>query len=141
MTDTNRARYGSHRGNSMAGKIIAIGLVIFVLAVVVIVFQQNRHAAAVSISASEAGYDRTDDHTLRMNVDVSRSDVDKPGYCIVTALNYAQTEIGRREFLVPSGGPKTQRMTVTIPTGDVPVAGKVYGCANEIPSYLTKPAH
>ena len=52
------------------------------------------------------------------------------------ALNYGKAEVGRREFLIEPGGDRTKRFSVDIPTRDVAVAGTVYGCSDNPPSYL-----
>ena len=37
---------------------------------------------------------------------------------------------------IPAGGPSTVRMDVPIQTREQAVAGDVYGCSTEIPSFL-----
>jgi len=71
-----------------------------------------------------------------MSLDVTRDDAAQPAYCIVTAMNYDKTEVGRREAILAAGGDATQRLTVKIPTREQAVAADVYGCSTIFPSYL-----
>ncbi|MDU0478237.1 DUF4307 domain-containing protein [Staphylococcus chromogenes] len=131
-----RAQYDTAERRGVAGPIIAIGMIIFLIAAGVVVYQYYQKVSSVTVSATTANFVRIDDRRLGVDIDVDRDDVSVPSFCIITAMNYDKAEIGRREFLIEPGGNKVQRMHVEIPTRDVPVAAKVYGCATEIPSYL-----
>lgn len=135
---TPSASYGEQTKRGVVGPIIAIGAVLFVIALGIVTYQYFQKVNSVTVSATTAGYEQNGDRALKVNVDVTRKDVDKPAYCIVTAMNYDKAEVGRREFVIPTGGSKTQRMTVDIPTRDVPVAGKVYGCSDKLPAHLAR---
>ncbi|MCK7675775.1 DUF4307 domain-containing protein [Corynebacterium pygosceleis] len=126
------------RGN-LSGRIIAIGSVLFLVAAVVVTVQYFQKTAAATVSATTSGFERTEDEsTLRMFVDVTRKNTDTDSYCVIQALDYDKIEVGRREFLIPPGGESTERYTVEIPTRGLPVAGKVYGCHEKVPAYLTE---
>ncbi|MFV8380602.1 DUF4307 domain-containing protein [Corynebacterium hindlerae] len=137
---TPTASYGPKETEKrgVVGPIIAIGAVLFVIALGVVVFQYFQKINAVTVSATTAGFEQVDDKTLRVNVDVSRDDVSVPSYCIVTSMNYDKAEVGRREFIISPGGEKTQRMQVDIPSRDIPVAAKVYGCSDKLPAHLAQ---
>lgn len=130
------ASYGTAEKRGVVGPIIAIGAVLFVIALAVVAFQYFQKVNSVTVSATTAGFEQVDERTLRVNVDVTRTDVDKPSYCIITSMNADKAEVGRREFIIPTGGPKTQRIKVDIPSRDIPVAGKVYGCSEKLPAHL-----
>ncbi|PRQ12396.1 DUF4307 domain-containing protein [Corynebacterium sp. 13CS0277] len=134
---TRTARYDNNAtAPNLSGKIIAILAVITAVIAVVVIWQYFQSRSQVTISATPAGFERTADDVLRLNVDVTRKNPEVDSYCIVTAQNYQVEEVGRREFVIPAGGPKVQRFQVDIPTRDLPVAGRVYGCAEGVPDYL-----
>ncbi|MDO5076407.1 DUF4307 domain-containing protein [Corynebacterium sp.] len=140
MSNTRRSdRYATDptKGN-VSGKIIAVGSVIFVILAIIVAFQYFQKTNSATVSATQSGFERIDDNTLRISVDVTRKNTDEATYCIVTALNYDKAEVGRREFRIEPGGDRTERFQVEIPTRDVPVAGTVYGCHNNVPAYLTE---
>jgi len=99
-------------------------------------FLRWRCGKVFATSATTTGFSRIDDRTLTVSVDVTRDNVEISSYCIITALNYGKAEVGRREFLIEPGGDRTKRFSVDIPTRDVAVAGTVYGCSDNPPSYL-----
>ena len=131
-------RYGAARrpvdkSNRRTGRAVILA-VLFVAIVTVVLFAQfisQREDA--DVTASMTNFERVEDDTLAMSIDVTRDDVDKPSYCIVTALNY---EVGRRDVVIPAGGPETQRIDVEITTRDLPVSGSVYGCSTNMPAFL-----
>lgn len=139
MSDTRPAdRYAADpaKGN-ISGKLIAVGAVIFAVIAIIVVFQYFQKINSATVTATQAGFERIADDRLRISVDVTRKNTDEATYCIVTALNYDKAEVGRREFRIEPGGNTTERFQVEIPTRDLPVAGTVYGCHNNVPSYLT----
>lgn len=135
-TTRPHAQYAATEKRGVAGPIIAIGMVIFLIAAGIVVYQYYQKVQSVTVSATTANFKRTDDRTLNVDVDVNRDDPNVRSYCIVTAMNYDKAEIGRREFVIEPGGNKVQRFNVDIPSRDVPVAAKIYGCSTEVPKYL-----
>lgn len=134
------SRYGADRTpdkpSGIGGKILAVLLVLTLILVVIFVARYINNRQSVDVTASMASFERVDDNTMRLWVDVTREDPAEPAYCIVTALNYGMAEVGRREILLPAGGEGMERMEVLIPTWDVPVSGSVYGCSTSVPSFL-----
>jgi hypothetical protein len=136
----SKATYGSARNQGVSGKVIVIGIVIFIIAVGAYVFSQFRNSTSGDVSGELAGYESVegegDEEALRMNVDITRDDTDKAGVCIVTVLDDSKAEVGRREAVVAAGGSETTRVVVDVPTHTTGVAGEVYGCSSKFPSYL-----
>lgn len=134
------SRYGGDAGapksRGLSGKFIVIGIVVMVLVAGVFGFRYLQQRSNTPVSISLVTNERIDDNMMRVWVDVTRSETDIDSYCIVTALNYAMAEVGRREVLLPAGGDDVQRLAVDVPTRDYPVAGGVYGCSTENPSYM-----
>ncbi|MGP6173699.1 DUF4307 domain-containing protein [Corynebacterium sp. A21] len=134
------SRYGAERNptkpSGIGGKILAVLLVLMLILVVIFVARYINNRQSVDVTASMASFERVDDNTMRLWVDVTRENPSDPAYCIVTAINYGMAEVGRREILLPAGGEGMERMEVLIPTWDVPVSGSVYGCSTSIPSFL-----
>lgn len=134
------ARYGADKTpkkpSGVAGKVIAILLVLLVIGAILVGARYVSQRESVPVSASLVTYERQDDNTMRLWVDISREDPSQPSYCIVTALNYAMAEVGRREVIMPAGGEEQTRMEVDLPTRDYPVSGGVYGCSVNIPEYM-----
>ena len=120
-TPSPSARYNAApgKGSAIVGKLIAVGAVVFVVLAGIVIYQYYQKVTSATVS-----------------VDVTRDNVEIPSYCIITALNYGKAEVGRREFLIEPGGDRTKRFSVDIPTRDVAVAGTVYGCSDNPPSYL-----
>lgn len=132
----SKATYGSARNQGVSGKFIVIGIVIVLIAAGVYVFSQYRNSTSADVTGDAAGYETLSDDAMRMTVDITRDDTDKPGVCIVSALNISKAEAGRREAIVPAGGSETTRLVVDIPTHSRPVGAEVYGCGSTAPSYL-----
>lgn len=135
-----QSRYGAARPaqgrGGLSGKIIAVLMVALLIAFVIVVARYLSTRDDPTVKASMTNFERMDDATMHLDIDVTRSQPDVPSYCIVTAMNYDKAEVGRREVLVPPGGPETQRLGVEIPTRDRAVSGSVYGCSTQIPSYM-----
>ena len=132
-------RYGSSRSTSISGKVIIIGIVLVLVISGLYMWNQWRNESSPDVSISSAGFDRPNDSLLNFTVDVTRDDSSRAAYCIVTALDYDKNEVGRREFVIPSGGEKTERFKGASPTPARAVAGKENGGSTEIPSYLDNP--
>ncbi|WKD61553.1 hypothetical protein CCICO_07665 [Corynebacterium ciconiae DSM 44920] len=129
------ATYDSDRG-TISGKLIAVGAVIFAIVAVVVIVQYFNKLQAGSVDGQVTKYERVEDNLITATVDITRDDVDKPAYCIVTAMNYDAVEVGRREIYIPAGGERTTRHDTSITTRDIPVVADLYGCSNTIPDYL-----
>ncbi len=134
------SRYGADRTpkkpGGIGGKIIAVLTVVLIAGIVITVGRFLMNREAVEVSASLVTFESVDDDSIRLWVDVTREDTTKPSYCIVTALNYAMAEVGRREIVLPTGGEGVQRLEVDLPTRDVPVSGGIYGCSTIMPAHL-----
>ena len=52
------------------------------------------------------------------------------------AVSYDHSEIGRRALVIPAGGEENQRFQVELPTREPVASGRVYGCSQDIPSYM-----
>lgn len=134
------SRYGRGRTpkkpTGVSGKLIAIGLVVLLVLAVVAGARYLNNSQQNTVSAEMTNFERVDDDTMRLQLDVTREDPSQPAYCIVTAIDYAMAEVGRREILLEPGGPEASRHEVLVTTRDVPVSGDVYGCSTVIPSYL-----
>ena len=126
-TPSPSARYNAApgKGSAIVGKLIAVCAVVFVVLAGIVIYQYYQKVTSATVSATTTGFSRIDDRTLTVSVDVTRDNVEIPSYCI-----------GRREFLIEPGGDRTKRFSVDIPTRDVAVAGTVYGCSDNPPSYL-----
>lgn len=134
------SRYGEDsrapRARGVSGKLIVIGVIILLLIAGVFGFRYLQQREEDPVSISLVTNERVDDRTMRVWVDITRTDTEVDSYCIVTALNYAMAEVGRREVLLPAGGDDVQRLAVDVPTRDYPVAGSVYGCSTDNPTYM-----
>ncbi|MEZ2189383.1 DUF4307 domain-containing protein [Corynebacterium sp. CCM 9204] len=137
-TDRYAVTADGSRGN-LSGRIIAVGAILFLVVAVVVTVQYFQKTAAATVNATTSGFERAEDEsTLRVFVDVTRKNTEADSYCIIQALDYDKIEVGRREFMIPAGGDATERYTVDVPTRGLPVAGKVYGCHEKVPAYLTE---
>lgn len=129
-------RYGSP-GAVLSGRLLVVGIVLLIVVCGFYIYRQYTTSTTADVTLSTAGFTRPSDNQLDVTVDVTRDDPATPAYCIVQALNYDKTEVGRREFVIPAGEAKTTRLVVSVPTTEVAVAGLPYGCSSSIPSYLT----
>ena len=136
-----RSRYGSSSSSARTGKswtnralvLIFLGMLV---AAVVFAVQYVRSQQKINADISYVTHEILSDDTARVWVDITRNRVEEPAYCIVQAFDYSKAEVGRREIAVPAGGEAAQRVAVDIPTNHPAVAGGVYGCSGNIPSYL-----
>ena len=141
MTTQSRldSRYNRQRtDNNLAGKIIVIGAILFLIAGAYVVWQYSQYQERDKVNAEKVEYTRLQDNTLRLTFDTIRDNPDLDSYCIVLSSDYNHAELGRREVLSPAGGDKKTRHTVDIPSRGVPVMGGIYGCSTTLPSYLTE---
>lgn len=138
MSSQNKASYGARDQNSrgVSGKFLVIGIVAVLIAAGVFMWSQWRNSSDADVTASVAGFSDNTDDSIMMNLDVTRDRTDEPAYCIVTAMNYDKTEVGRREVVVAAGGSDVTRLRIKVPTREQAVATDVYGCSTVFPSYL-----
>ena len=132
------SRYGT-RANPAAGlggKILAIAAVVMVLLVIVAGGRTYLQRQSVPVSANFVTQEKIDEDTTRLWIDVSRRDTSMASYCIITAVSYDFAEVGRREVIVPAGGEKLVNIGVDVPVRAPAVSGRVYGCSDDIPSYM-----
>ena len=134
------SRYGHdntpRKPSGIVGKVVAVVFTLLIIGTILFAARYLQERESVPVSASLVTYERLDDETMRLWVDISREDPSQPSYCIVTALNYAMAEVGRREVIMPAGGESQTRMQIDLPTRDLPVSGGVYGCSVNIPAYM-----
>lgn len=122
--------------NNWSGKIIAALAVVILVAVVLALVQFMQRREAETVTATMGAFERIDDDTFQLDVDVTRENPEVPTYCVVTALAYSHAEVGRREILVPPSSDTVVRVTTQIPTREPAVSGGVYGCSTTIPSHM-----
>ncbi|GAB3086737.1 DUF4307 domain-containing protein [Corynebacterium aquatimens] len=133
------SRYGTAKPSALdefTGKAMVITTALLLIALVVFGVRLFLQRDDNPVTASFISHERIDESTSRVWIDVERKNPNVPSYCIVTSLNYEKAEVGRRDVMLPAGGEKSQRMAVDIPTRDLPVSGKVYGCSTTIPFFL-----
>lgn len=136
VSPTPRARYDAKSGRGVSGKVIAVFAVAMVLLIVVMVGRAIYQDRSRPVTAEFISQERLDDETARLWVDINRKDTSKDSYCVVYAVDYEHAEIGRREVVIPAGGEALQRVAVEMPTREPIASGRVYGCAQDIPSYM-----
>lgn len=137
---TRSARYGD-TNRRLPGKLIVVGLVGMLIIAMAYIFVQMNRVSTPDVTATQAGWAREEgreDDVFIFTLDVTREDPSMDAYCIIYALNYDVAEVGRRDVLIPAGGPSTVRMDVPIQTREQAVAGEVYGCSTEMPKFLGK---
>nr|WP_120492152.1 DUF4307 domain-containing protein [Corynebacterium lactis] len=140
LASLKQQRYGDTNRN-MPAKLIVIGIVGMLIIAGAYIFVQMNRVTTPDVSATQAGWSRTpgkEAEEFIFTLDVTREKPELDSYCIIYALNYDLAQVGRRDVLVPAGGPATVRMDVPIATRETAVAGDVYGCSTEIPDFLKK---
>lgn len=138
-TATNRQRYtkeSSTAKGTLSGKIVAIFALAMAIAIGFALVKFFQSQANTIVTGETASVEQIDEHAMRVIIDVTRKDTTVPTYCIVTALNYDITEVGRREVVIPPGGDQTIRIPVEVATTETAVSGDVYGCSDIIPFYM-----
>ncbi|MDO4927569.1 MAG: DUF4307 domain-containing protein [Corynebacterium sp.] len=123
-------------GNTWTGKLMALFCIALVAGLALAIAMYLRTSNEHTVTGSTTNVKTVDDNTFELTVDIERDDTGEDSYCIVTALNYDVTEVGRREIFIPAGGKDTQRMVVHIATTEPAVSGDVYGCSYTVPDYL-----
>ena len=137
----SQSRYGSktrtpRTGGSWTDRALVLVFLAMFVAAIVFGVQYFRSQQKVNADISYVTHEILSDDSMRIWVDITRNRVEEPAYCIVQAFDYSKAEVGRREIAVPAGGESAQRVAVDIPTNHPAVAGGVYGCSGNIPSYL-----
>lgn len=143
-TPRSGARYGArptadssaNNTSSITNKAIVLVFAAMFIAAIIYGVQYFQKQEKVNADISYVTHEVLSDDSTRVWADVTRNHIDEDAYCIVQAFDYSKAEVGRREFAVPAGGPKTQRIAVDVPTNHRAVAGGVYGCSGNTPSYL-----
>ena len=137
MIERPTDRYGRQRMSHSNRRWIAIGLGVLVLAVgIVIAVIASTRLGTGEVKGELGGYQLVDDETVQVTVTVTRDDPSRPVVCIVRARSLDGSETGRREVLVNPSTQKTVQVTTVVKTSKPPVAGDVYGCGTDVPSYL-----
>ncbi|MBC2681975.1 DUF4307 domain-containing protein [Corynebacterium anserum] len=139
-TPVLKERYGNSRDNNFAGKILVIIFAAMIIAAGIYIVSMMTRMNEAKVDGVETGGTINSDHLLTSQIDITRDDPSKAAYCIITALNYAKAEVGRREILLPPGGQRVTRVEMQIPTFERAHAAKVYGCSNTIPPHLSEEA-
>lgn len=134
------ARYGRPRLSRRARRRVAIALGVLVAAAgIVIAVIGYQRISTSAVTGSLVGYRLVDDETASVTISVTRSDPSRPVACIVRVRATNGSETGRRELLVPPSEATTVQVTTTVKSSQPPVMADVYGCGNEVPSYLRLP--
>jgi Domain of unknown function (DUF4307) len=137
MIDRPAARYGRQRLSRGSRRRLAIGLGVLVLvAGVAVAIVASHRLGSGDVQGELGGYQLVDDETLSVTIKVTRSDPSRPVVCIVRARAIDGSETGRREVLVPPSSQHTVTVTTAVKSTRRPVAGDVYGCGTDVPTYL-----
>lgn len=144
MTTRPSARYGSRNlqkpttngAGGISGKVLAILMVAIIAVALIFAGKYFLDKQKVNASISYVTHEVLSDDEFRIWVDVTRNRPEEPAYCIVQAYDYDKAEVGRREVPLPPHSETNQRIAVDIDTTRRAVAGGVYGCSSEIPSYM-----
>lgn len=141
-----RSRYGSQAEApsavaepkpSVVSKALAVFIAAMLALMVFLVGRSVLQQQARPVTAEFITQERLDDETARLWIEVDRKDTDQDAYCIVFAVDYDHSEIGRREVVIPAGGEKLQRLAVDMPTREPVASGRIYGCSQQLPPYMT----
>ena len=137
MIDRPAARYGRQRLSRGSRRRLAIGLAVLVLlAGVAVAIVASQRLGRGDVQGELGGYQLVDGETLSVTIKVTRSDPSRPVVCIVRARAIDGSETGRREVLVPPSSQDTVTVTTVVKSTRRPVAGDVYGCGTDVPTYL-----
>lgn len=130
---------GAEAGSSVAGKLIAILLVVLVAALLAATaFTLYRLNATPDISGEEIAMEVLDDQHATVIFTVTRDEPEAPAYCIVRTLDQGKGELGRREVYVPPSESTTVRVEATVVSAVRPFTGDIYGCGADVPEYLRR---
>ena len=95
-----------------------------------------QNLADTPVEGQQTGYELTDDSTLTLRFDVTRTDPSQPAVCIVRARSLDGSESGRREVLVAPSSDAITSVETQVRTSQPPVAGDVYGCSLTVPPWF-----
>lgn len=132
-------RYGNAESNSgLAGKMLAVLLVLLVIALVVAsAFTIYRFSATPDIAGEVVGVDVADDE-VNVSFTVTRDEPGTPVYCIIRAQEQSKGELGRREVYIPPSESGSVRVDSAIATSERAFMADVYGCGDDVPDYLRR---
>jgi Domain of unknown function (DUF4307) len=137
MIERPAARYGRAPLSHSKRRWIAIALTVLVLAVGIgIAVIASQRLGTGEVKGELGGYQLVDAETVQVTITVTRDDPSRPVVCIVRARSIDGSETGRREVLVAPSAQKTVQVRTVVKTSRPPVAGDVYGCGTDVPSYL-----
>lgn len=140
MIERPTARYGRQRLSHRARRWTVIGLLVLVLVTgVIIAIVANQRLGSGDLEGELSAYEILDDRTASVTISVTREDPSRPVVCIVRARSIDGSETGRREVLVATSSQTTVQVTTDVTTSKPPVVGDIYGCGEDIPSYLVAP--
>ncbi|MBM7457800.1 DUF4307 domain-containing protein [Rhodococcus coprophilus] len=129
-------RYPSKKG-SMRGRrwgYTAAGLVAG-LFLAFVLFQNN----TPPIESEIVAFDVVDDHTIEVQLKVTREDPAQDAVCVIRARSKDGSETGRREVLIPASDSASVVLTSRITTTQRPGMADEYGCSTDAPDYLRAP--
>lgn len=130
---------GAETGSGVAGKFVAVLLVVLVAALMVAsAFTLYRLNATPDISGEEIAMEVIDDQHATVMFTVTRDEPETPAYCIVRTQDQSKGEIGRREVYVPPSESVTVRVETTVVSATRAVTGDIYGCGADVPDYLRR---
>lgn len=89
------------------------------------------------VSGEATGFEVVSPSTVAVQYTVTRSDPSQPVVCVLRALGHDNSEVGRREVLIPGGANKQEGLRNDVPTSTVAAIGDVFGCSTTVPSYLS----
>lgn len=126
-------------GSGLAGKLVAVLLVLLVGALIVAgVVTMYRLNTAPSISGEEVAATVVDDGRTDIVFTVTRDEPGTPAYCIVRAQDQSKGEVGRREVYVPPSESSVVSVETSIDTFARGFMADVYGCGADVPDYLRR---
>ncbi|WP_028477723.1 DUF4307 domain-containing protein [Nocardia sp. CNY236] len=127
-------RYGTPPRRRRWIALVLGGLV--VLAGVGIAYLGFQKFGPQDIEAKQLSYTLVDESTIDIRFKVTRADPSRPVVCFIRAMSRDATEVGRREVLIAPSSSGTVELTTTVRASERPAAGSVYGCSDQVPSYL-----
>ncbi|MEV0686086.1 DUF4307 domain-containing protein [Nocardia sp. NPDC050378] len=113
--------------------LLGVGVVVAGFVVAYLGFQKY---GPKPIETEQLGYVVVDDSTLEMRVKVTRDEPRNAVVCFVRAMDRDGAEVGRREILVPGSEATSVQVSTTVKASSRPSAGDIYGCTEDVPSYL-----
>ncbi|AWH92474.1 DUF4307 domain-containing protein [Dietzia lutea] len=127
------------RGSGLAGKVVAVLLVLLVGALLVAgVVTMYRLNQTPDISGEATGVEVVDSGRVDLTFTVTREEPGTPAYCIIRAQEESKGELGRREVYVPPSQNGTVEITASVFTTDRAFIADVYGCGEDVPDYLRR---